>query len=93
MFVCMGKLEKKLERIENSPRNVEYKDLVTVLEGFGFVFRNGKGSHSVYTHPQFDDNEEHTLPRQSPLKVPYIKKAIDNINRIKRLKGERGDGE
>ena len=58
------------------------KTIDTILKYFGCVFREGKGSHFVYTHPCFGEREEHTLPRQKPMGVIYVKKAIENIERI-----------
>ena len=78
----MGKREKQLERIKNNPKGVAFDDLVALLKYFGSVFREGKGSHFVYTHPCFGEREEHTLPRQKPMGVIYVKKAIENIERI-----------
>jgi hypothetical protein len=78
----MGKRDKQLERFKNNPKNVAFDDLVALLKYFGCTFREGKGSHSVYTHSCFGE-EEHTLPRQNPMGVIYVKKAIENIERIR----------
>jgi len=90
-LVCMSKREKQLEKIKNNPKNVTFDDLVSLLEYFGCIFREGKGSHFVYTHFCFGE-EEHTLPRQKPMGVIYVKKAIANIERIKECKEDDGNG-
>ena len=84
----MGKREKQLERIKNNPRDVNFEDLVSLLKYYGCTFREGKGSHFTYTHPCFDEDEEHTIPRQKPMGVIYVKIAIKNIDRI--LKNTEG---
>ncbi len=83
----MGKREKQLEKYRNSPQNVNFEDLVALLKYFGCTFRSGKGSHFVYTHKYFGD-EEYTIPRQNPMGVIYVKKALINIDRIKGCKEE-----
>ena len=79
----MSKQDKRLNKIRNNPRNVSYEELRTILESYGFTFRDGKGSHTVYTHELFDASEEETLPRQNPLKPIYVKIALNNIDRVK----------
>ncbi|WP_337369635.1 hypothetical protein [Phascolarctobacterium faecium] len=77
----------------NEIRDLTPKDRisVTLAEYFGCIFREGKGSHFVYTHFCFGE-EEHTLPRQKPMGVIYVKKAIANIERIKECKEDDGNG-
>lgn len=80
----MGKRDKQLERIRNNPKDVSFETLVGLLEYYGCTVREGKGSHFVYTHPCFGENEEHTIPRQKPMGIIYVKIAVKNIDRILR---------
>jgi predicted RNA binding protein YcfA (HicA-like mRNA interferase family) len=47
--------EKLLERARNSKAGWKARELVTLYEEFGFTIREGKGSHKVVTHPDYDD--------------------------------------
>ena len=35
---------KKLERLQTRPKDFTWSELVSLLEGFGYVVKNGKGS-------------------------------------------------
>jgi predicted RNA binding protein YcfA (HicA-like mRNA interferase family) len=47
----MTKREKRLERIRRNPKHVSKDDVDYLLTDYGFVKREGKGSHTVYQHP------------------------------------------
>jgi predicted RNA binding protein YcfA (HicA-like mRNA interferase family) len=47
----MTKREKRLEKIRRNPKAVSKDELDQVLNDYGFVRREGKGSHTVYQHP------------------------------------------
>jgi len=48
----MSKLHKILERIKKKPprNDIEFDELEKVYEYYGFIKREGKGSHVVFTH-------------------------------------------
>jgi len=37
--------------LQSTNRSVAFRDLVTMVEAFGFVHARTKGSHHSYTHP------------------------------------------
>jgi predicted RNA binding protein YcfA (HicA-like mRNA interferase family) len=45
--------EKLHERIKNNPVNVRFDDAVTWLHSWGFIQQGGKGSHTVFIHPDY----------------------------------------
>ena len=75
----MTSREKRLERISRNPRNVSRRELMSLLEAYGFVRRGGKGSHTCYVHPQLP-GVRLTMPRT--LKVAYVKQALQAVYRV-----------
>jgi predicted RNA binding protein YcfA (HicA-like mRNA interferase family) len=47
----MSKRKKRLERIRQNPKHVTKEAVEQVLTDYGFIKREGKGSHTVYQHP------------------------------------------
>jgi len=47
----MVRHQKLYLRLLNNQKNVNFKDLVTILEAFGFTLNRITGSHHIYDHP------------------------------------------
>jgi predicted RNA binding protein YcfA (HicA-like mRNA interferase family) len=70
--------KKLYEKIKRNPKNVSFKDINTLMEAGGFIRRSSKSSHYVYTHPDLRDIQDSvTTPFNRPVKVFYIKKALE----------------
>jgi predicted RNA binding protein YcfA (HicA-like mRNA interferase family) len=69
----LAKLEKRIQKLYDSPRNISDRELINILEMLGFEERGGKGSHTVYKHPKLP--HPLTVPDQNPLKVGYVVQA------------------
>lgn len=76
----MTKREKRLERMARSPHNVSRRELVSLLESYGFVYRREKGSHSCYKHPALPEIK---LIVPMKLKEAYVKQALEAIYRLR----------
>jgi predicted RNA binding protein YcfA (HicA-like mRNA interferase family) len=77
IFLCIwadvSKAKKLLAKIMDPSQihNVRFAEAVAVLEGAGFVWDLGSGSHQVFRHP---DGRRITLPRHgSDLKPAYVR--------------------
>jgi predicted RNA binding protein YcfA (HicA-like mRNA interferase family) len=46
----MSKREKRLQKLRQNPNHVDQDTLDRVLTDYGFVKREGKGSHQIYQH-------------------------------------------
>jgi predicted RNA binding protein YcfA (HicA-like mRNA interferase family) len=77
----MSKRKKRLSKIRNNPKAVTKDDLDTVLRDFGFVERDGKGSHTIYQHP---DNETPLVVAAHGKSVPayIVKQALALIDAL-----------
>jgi len=52
----MKKREKYLELLRNSSKNIRFKDLLNIVDEFGFYMTGSpKGSHHVFLHDLVDD--------------------------------------
>jgi len=78
----MTKLEKRLQKIRNSPNNVSPHELHTLLVGYGFQYRDGSKHWRVYWHPQLGPTGKLTVPFQRPLKAYIVRKALKLIERL-----------
>ena len=77
----MTQKEKLHEKIKNNPGNVIFDDAVTWLLSWGFTDRAGKGSHRVFTHPDY--NGKLTFQRVNGMAKAYqIKQALKAIKEI-----------
>ena len=65
-----------------NPRNASRRELISLLESFGFVCRGGKGSHSCYKHPDLPDIKL-TIP--AGLKVTYVKQVLETIYSVREI--------
>ncbi|MCX5983847.1 MAG: type II toxin-antitoxin system HicA family toxin [Nostocales cyanobacterium LacPavin_0920_SED1_MAG_38_18] len=47
----MSKKRKLLEKALSGSRNIQFDDLVTLVEAFGFSLSRINGSHHIFTYP------------------------------------------
>ncbi|WP_254447035.1 type II toxin-antitoxin system HicA family toxin [Dolichospermum sp. UHCC 0259] len=47
----MSKKRKLLEKVLSGSRNIQFDDLVTLVEAFGFSLSRINSSHHIFTHP------------------------------------------
>ena len=51
----MSKKRKLLEKVLYGSRNIQFDDLVTLVEAFGFSLSRINGSHHIFTHPNIPE--------------------------------------
>jgi predicted RNA binding protein YcfA (HicA-like mRNA interferase family) len=72
---------KRHERIKDNPSDVRFEEAEAWLLSFGFQKREAKGSHKVFTHPQWDGRltmQEH----RGKAKAYQIRQALRAIEEI-----------
>ena len=47
----MSKKRKLLEKVLSGSKNLQFDDLVTLVEAFGFSLSRINGSHHIFTYP------------------------------------------
>jgi len=92
----MTKRTKRLEKIRQNPKHVNKEQLEQVLLDFGFIRREGKGSHTIYQHPNLETpvviavHGQHVpeyIVKKTLVVCPAINKDI--IESIRRLRCQR----
>lgn len=43
---------KLLEKVSSGSKNVQFKDMISLVESFGFRLSRVNGSHFIFVHPQ-----------------------------------------
>lgn len=97
----MTKREKRLQRMRQNPRNVNYEDLIAILEAFGFSVRasGSGGSHVVARYEAAGKVWRVTLVRphgrSKHVNQTYVKQIIKTIDEIVEMteRPETQDGE
>ncbi len=79
----MTKLDKLLFAVMDKRREIRYSEIVKVLLKLGYVERQGKGSHTVFSHQKYTTI---TLPRNNPVKRCYVEQVRTVLARY--LSGE-----
>ena len=65
----MSKKRKLLEKVISSSKNIQFNELVTLVEAFIFSLSRVNGSHHIFTNP--DIPELVNLQNQKGEAVPY----------------------
>ena len=83
----MARKINKLTRYKNSPAEVSFNELKSLLESFGFEVKNySGGSHFSVSHKKYnviDIMEPNTIPAKKPhvLRV-YVNRAVRWIEKV-----------
>jgi hypothetical protein len=86
----MTQIEKLYLKLSKKPipSDVTVSDLNRLLNYYGFESRQPAkgGSHHVYCHILLDELLL-TIPKDNPVKKPYIRAAVEAVTRILELTG------
>jgi predicted RNA binding protein YcfA (HicA-like mRNA interferase family) len=84
----MTKREKRLEKVRQNPKHASKDVLDQILSDYGFVRREGKGSHTVYQHP---GQETPIVVAAHGKHVPayIVKQVLDAIDHV--IEQEKSD--
>ncbi len=51
----MTKKRKLLEKVLTGSKNIQFNELVTLVEAFGFTLSRVNGSHHIFSHPDIPE--------------------------------------
>jgi len=72
------------EKISRNPSNVTPKELIKLLESYGFEYKNTEGDHALYKKPGY---RRFPIPiSKNPLAIRIVKEALRLIREIRDLK-------
>jgi predicted RNA binding protein YcfA (HicA-like mRNA interferase family) len=77
------KLDKPIQKILETTREVRYSETVKLLKSIGYKERSGKGSHVIFTH---DKLSRIVLPHNSVLKKCYVLQIQDVLEDYFKIK-------
>lgn len=76
----MSKIQKRFERIMQSPNNTNWDDLCTILQHYGCTIKNG-AKHKLVSHPSIMRPLAISV-HNNKVKTIYVKKIIALVEQI-----------
>lgn len=89
----MAKRDKRLQKLRQNPKNVSLEELRQVLESYGFYLDRIVCSHHVFRAEVGEHVWKLVIPFQKPIKIVYVKQAIEAIDEISSISEGESDGE
>ncbi len=76
------KREKLLKKILAGINNVSFKDLVRLVEGYGFVLERVNGSHHIFSNPDIHEiiNLQNVKGQAKPYQVKQFLALLEKYN-------------
>ena len=74
--------KKLLEKILSGPKNVQFNDMVALVEAFGFRLSRVRGSHFIFVHPEIPDlvNLQEINGKAKPYQVRQFLSLVEEYN-------------
>jgi len=81
----MDRCAKLLDKANNPPKNLRFRDLCALAECYGWVFQRLSGSHRIYMHPLLGSsaammNFQSRRGKAKPTQVRQLLGAIEELN-------------
>ncbi len=76
------KKRKLLEKLLSGSKNIQFNDMVGLIQGFGFSLSRINGSHHIFTHPDVPDfiNIQNRKGQVPPYQVRQFLSLIEQYN-------------
>jgi predicted RNA binding protein YcfA (HicA-like mRNA interferase family) len=89
----MTKRDKRLQKLRQNPKQVSFDEIKQILEDYGFIEVRTQGSHHTFIAELGKQNWRITIPFRRPVKLPYIREALKQIDEIRQLKDQEEEDE
>lgn len=78
----MSKKQKLLQQVLNNPKSVSFKDMVSLIEAFGFTLSRINGSHHIFTHPEIAElvNIQNVKGKAKPYQIRQFLSLVETHN-------------
>ena len=78
----MGKKQKILKQILSGSKNINFNDIVTLVEAFGFTLSRVNGSHHIFIHPQIPElvNIQNAKGKAKPYQIRQFLTIVEKYN-------------
>jgi len=76
------KKRKLLRKIVSNPKNIRFKDLVSLAEAFGFHLERITGSHHIFSHKDITEivNLQDAEGKAKPYQIRQLLKLVERYN-------------
>jgi len=73
---------KLLERVLASPKNVQFSDMISLVEAFGFRLSRVRGSHFIFEHPRIPElvNLQEKNGKAKPYQVRQFLELVEQYD-------------
>ena len=73
---------KLLQKALSGSKNIQFRDIITLVEAFGFRLSRTKGSHHIFVHPEIPElvNLQEVKGKAKPYQVRQFTKLIERYN-------------
>jgi predicted RNA binding protein YcfA (HicA-like mRNA interferase family) len=71
-----------LQKVLSSPQNLRFREMVALVEAFGFCLSRVKGSHHIFVHPDVREliNIQDVRGQAKPYQVRQLLKLVERYN-------------
>jgi hypothetical protein len=76
------KKRKLLQKALATPKNVRFREMITLVEAFGFRLSRVKGSHHIFVHPRVREliNIQNVDGQAKPYQVRQFLQLVERYN-------------
>lgn len=76
------KKRKLLEKVLSGSKNIQFDELVVLIEAFGFKLSRINGSHHIFTHPELPElvNIQNKKGQVPPYQVRQFLALVEQYN-------------
>ncbi len=76
------KKRKLLEKVLSGSKNIQFGEMVTLIEAFGFSRARINGSHHIFKHPDLNDlvNIQNRKGKVAPYQVRQFLSLVEEYN-------------
>ena len=73
---------KLLEKVLASPKNVQFSDMISLVEAFGFRLSRVRGSHFIFAHPNIPElvNLQEKNGKAKPYQVRQFLQLVEQYD-------------
>ena len=78
----MTKKQKLLEKILSGTKNVQFSEMVSLVEAFGFRLSRVNGSHHIFEHPDLPElvNLQNKKGQAKPYQIRQFLSLVEQYN-------------
>ena len=75
----MSKPDKLIERMRRNPKSIRFEEIEALLLGLGFVKRQNRSSHAIFTRGPYQVVVPFHRPTVKPVYVKVVLNVLDEI--------------